>query len=181
MRRAVSFCYSLRAMTAARDVHSYSDPARVRVRHADLDLDVRFDRRILEGTATLTIERVDPAASSLVLDTRGLDVSGVEAGIGETFAPTRFEVGAADAILGAPLTIALPAGADRVRVRYATRPGASGLQWLDPPPDRGQEAPLPLLAVRRRSTRAAGSRSRTRRGSGSRTTRRSGRRPSSSP
>ncbi len=129
-------------MTAARDVHSYSDPARVRVRHADLDLDVRFDRRILEGTATLTIERVDPAASSLVLDTRGLDVSGAEAGIGETFAPTRFEVGAADAILGAPLTIALPAGADRVRVRYATRPGASGLQWLAPPQTAGKKHPF---------------------------------------
>ncbi len=109
---------------------------------SDLDLDVRFDRRILEGAATLTLERIDASATSLVLDTRGLDVSGVEAAEGDRFAATRFEVGPADPILGAPLTIALPAGAGRVRVRYATRPAASGLQWLAPPQTAGKKHPF---------------------------------------
>jgi aminopeptidase N len=129
-------------MSAARDVHSYSDPGRIRVRHVDLDLDVRFDRRILEGTATLTFERVDPGASSLVLDTRGLEIFAAEAGQGERFAPARFEVGPTDPILGAPLSIAVPAGADRVRVRYATRPEASGLQWLAPLQTAGKRHPF---------------------------------------
>ncbi len=129
-------------MTTVRDVHSHSDPARIRVRHVDLDLDVRFDRRILEGSATLTFERIDPAAEHLVLDTRGLDVAAVEAGQGERFTPAGFELGAADPILGAPLTIPLAAGSDRVRIRYATRPGASGLQWLAPPQTAGKKHPF---------------------------------------
>ncbi len=129
-------------MTTVRDVHSHSEPARIRVRHVDLDLDVRFDRRILEGSATLTFERLDPAATHLVLDTRGLDVASAEAGQGERFAPTPFALGAADPILGAPLSIALPAGAGRVRVRYATRPGASGLQWLSPAQTAGKKHPF---------------------------------------
>src|SRR4029453_3480734 len=49
-RRAAASCYSLRLMRTPRDVPSYAHPDRVRVRHADLDLDIRFDRRILEGS-----------------------------------------------------------------------------------------------------------------------------------
>jgi len=128
---------------AARDVHSYSEPGRVRVRHVDLDLDVRFDRRILEGTATLVFERIDRAADSLVLDTRGLDIAATEAPVdGGNWRAVEFSLGAADPILGAPLRIALPADADRVRVRYATRPGASGLQWLSPPQTAGRKHPF---------------------------------------
>ncbi len=130
-------------MTAARDVHSFSDPGRVRVRHVDLDLDVRFDRRILEGSAVLRFERLDPAVSSLVLDTRGLDIAGVETASGEGgWATARFSLGRTDTILGSPLEVTLPPGADRVRIRYATRPGASGLQWLLPPQTAGRKHPF---------------------------------------
>src|SRR5260370_28521589 len=40
-----------------RDIHSYSNPEQIRVRHLDLDCDVLFDRKILKGTATLSVER----------------------------------------------------------------------------------------------------------------------------
>ncbi len=111
------------------------------MQHVDLDLDVRFDRKILEGTVTLSVERVDPAAA-LTLDTRGLDVSAVETASGETWSPAQYELGVADPILGAPLTVTLPPGATRVRVAYATRPGASGLQWLEPPQTAGKAHPF---------------------------------------
>ena len=105
------------------DVHSYAQPDRIRIRHIELDLDVRFDRKILAGSATLhfpqTIER------ELVLDTRDLEIQAVENAAG-------FELGDRDPILGSPLRIRLNPGASWVRVRYATSPGASGLQWLEP-------------------------------------------------
>ena len=41
----------------ARDAHSYSNPEEVRVRHVHLDLEVLFDRKVLKGLSTLTIER----------------------------------------------------------------------------------------------------------------------------
>jgi aminopeptidase N len=129
-------------MPKPRDVHSHSNFARVLVRHADLDLDVQFDRKVLSGSVTLSLERLDPSADALVLDTRGLDIGSAETSSGGAWSKTRFELGAPVPILGAPLSIALPPGADRVRIAYATRPDASGLQWLDPAQTAGRKHPF---------------------------------------
>src|SRR5262245_59383832 len=129
-------------MAAPRDVHSFANPDRMRVRHADLDLDVRFDRRILEGSATLSFERRDPSATTLDLDTRGLDVAGVDASDGGAWKAVKWELSPPDTILGSRLSISPPAGSDRVRVAYATRPSASGLQWLSPPQTAGKSHPF---------------------------------------
>lgn len=127
---------------AAQDVHSYANPAAVRVRHVDLDWDVLFDQKILKGSATLTIER-SSQTEPLVLDTRDLKIEKVETSAnGTTYSPGTFTVGASDTILGAPLTIPLPAGASRVRIHYSTSPGASGLQWLAPAQTAGKKDPF---------------------------------------
>jgi aminopeptidase N len=115
------------------DTHSWSRPDAIRVRHLELDLDVRFDRRVLEGSATLHVERV--SGSELVLDTRGLAIHSVENA-------AAFELGAADAILGAPLRIRMLPEASWVRVFYSTSPQASGLQWLNPPQTAGKIQPF---------------------------------------
>ena len=55
------FCFCLLITLAitvnAQDVHSFANPAAVRVTHVDLDWDVLFDQKILKGSATLTVER----------------------------------------------------------------------------------------------------------------------------
>jgi aminopeptidase N len=114
------------------DVHSWSHPEQLSVRHIELDLDVRFDRRILEGSATVHFERHGPG--DLILDTRDLEIRSVENAAG-------FKLGAPDAILGAPLRILDPEG-DWVRIHYATSPAASGLQWLDPAQTAGKRHPF---------------------------------------
>src|SRR5689334_26413 len=130
-------------MRPIRDVHSYANPGEVRVSHAALDLEVLFERRILRGTAELALQRVDPNAGALRLDTRGLDVSRAESSSGGgAWSEAAFELGDADAILGAPLSVALRPGDDRVRITYATRPTASGLQWLEPAQTAGRRHPF---------------------------------------
>ncbi len=114
------------------DVHSWSRPDQARVRHIELDLAVRFDRKILEGTATVHFDRLAPGP--LILDTRDLEIRRVENAAG-------FELGAPDQILGAPLRIEEPAG-DWVRIHYATSPEASGLQWLEPAQTAGKRHPF---------------------------------------
>jgi leukotriene-A4 hydrolase len=127
---------------AARDTHSYSNPEQVRVRHVDLDLDVLFDRKVLKGASTLTIERIKPEADSLKLDTRDLKIIKAEtSNDGKSFAPAQFTLGAADKILGAPLTVRLPPQATRVRIEYETSPNASGVQWLEPAQTAGKKHP----------------------------------------
>ncbi|MEX2262780.1 MAG: aminopeptidase, partial [Bryobacteraceae bacterium] len=104
------------------DAHSYSQPERVRVRHVDLDLSVQFDKKTLRGTATLTIEPAAPGP--LVLDTRDLRIEKAEAWAGQSWEETKFALGPADRILGAPLTIELPANATQVRNRRPFTPEA---------------------------------------------------------
>ena len=130
-------------MTAnAQDYHSYANPSAVRVRHVDLDWDVLFDQKILKGLATLTIDRISQDAP-LILDTRDLKIDKVETSAdGARFEDGTFQLGDNDKILGAPLTIPLPAKATRVRIHYSTSPGASGLQWLEPAQTSGKKNPF---------------------------------------
>lgn len=114
----------------AKDIHSYSNPQAVRVTHLDLDLDVRFEEKILAGAVTLDVERL--AEGPLILDTRGLAIEHAEADHGTGFHKAAFELGPADPILGAPLTIHVPKEVKQVRVAYRTTPGATALQWLEP-------------------------------------------------
>lgn len=125
------------------DVHSYSQPHLVAAKHVELDLTVDFDRKVLTGWAELGIVRTDPSAA-LVLDTRDLAVDRVETASGEKGALSAgtFTLGKADPILGAPLTIPLPEGVNRVRIHYTTSPGASALQWLDPAQTSGRKRPF---------------------------------------
>jgi leukotriene-A4 hydrolase len=114
------------------DQHSYARPDRARVEHVDLDLAVGFDTRTIQGTAAVQFKRL--AGDDLILDTRGLEIHAVEN------APS-WELGPADPIFGAPLTIRL-ANADPVVIHYSTSPGASGLQWLDPAQTAGKQQPF---------------------------------------
>ncbi len=128
--------------TVFNDVHSYANPQDVRVRHLDLDWKVLFDQKVLQGIVTLTIDRFSRTAP-LILDTRDLKIEKVEtAAAGPNFTATQFTVGAVDKILGAPLTIQLPARATRVRIHYSTSPGASGVQWLEPSQTAGKKHPF---------------------------------------
>jgi leukotriene-A4 hydrolase len=110
------------------DPHSFATPGDARVRDVALALSVDFDRQVLEGAATLTLDRV-PDAATLVLDTRDLEILGVESPEG---AALEWSLGEPMAPLGRPLRITLPPDADRVRVRYRTAPEAAAVQWLEP-------------------------------------------------
>jgi leukotriene A-4 hydrolase/aminopeptidase len=130
--------------SAAHDDHSYSNPDEIRVRHADLDWDVLFDRSILRGSAILTLYRPPRGrATHLVLDTRDLDIQKAESSRdGSSWANALFSLAPPDKILGSALSITLPDDATRVRISYTTRPQASGLQWLDPPQTAGKKDPF---------------------------------------
>src|SRR5437870_12818335 len=96
-----------------RDIHSYSNPEHIRVRHLDLDCDVLFDQKILKGTATLGVDRrVASGAPPLILDTRNLRIQKVEVAAEEgAYTEAKFALGANDPVLGAALTIPMPPGA----------------------------------------------------------------------
>ena len=126
------------SIQVGKDYHSFSNPEQMIVRNVVLDLTVDFDRKVLDGSAVLNVERVAADAKTLVLDTKDLTIHSVEAG----GAALEFELGTADSFLGAPLSINVPAGIDEVKVAYTTSPTASGLQWLTPAQTAGGEHPF---------------------------------------
>ncbi|MBO9664468.1 MAG: M1 family metallopeptidase [Dokdonella sp.] len=127
----------------AADPHSYANVDAVRTRSLALDLDVDFKRRELSGSAELQLEWKDPAARTLVLDTRDLTIERVEAldAKGEAHA-ARYTLDKRDAVLGSALRIALDEQAPRVRVHYRSAPTASGLQWMTPAQTAGKKHPF---------------------------------------
>ncbi|MGE0583274.1 MAG: M1 family metallopeptidase [Steroidobacteraceae bacterium] len=130
---------------SGRDYHTLANVDEFRVRHLGLDLRVDFEARRLVGQADLSIERVAGDARTLVLDTRGLDIARVEWVAGGAARELPFSVGAEQATLGAPLSIALPAGLGPsflIRIGYSTRPEASGLQWIDAAGTAGRQQPF---------------------------------------
>jgi len=125
------------------DPHSYANAGQVRVRHLNLDLDVMFDQRTVRGTAVLTVDRIDPHARQLVLDSRALQIDETEISPdGKKYREARFAIGKRDPILGAPLAIDIAPDTKYVRIRYSSSPTASALQWLDPEQTAGKQKPF---------------------------------------
>ncbi|MFL5538539.1 MAG: M1 family metallopeptidase [Longimicrobiaceae bacterium] len=120
-----------------RDIHSFARPNEARVTHVDLDLTTDFSTKRLGGTATLDVQ-ASPGAREIVLDTKNLAIARVTDGAGE---PLRWSLGAADSILGQPLTVALTPATRKIVVHYSTSPNAAALQWLTPEQTAGKRHP----------------------------------------
>ena len=115
------------------DPHSRANLNQVRQTHLDLKIAIDFQRRVISGTARLTIEN-DADATQLILDTRSMDIDRVEL-IDDRgqFEDGEFEVSPADPKLphlGQALTIPIRATTTGVKIHYQTRPDAAALQWL---------------------------------------------------
>ncbi|MCX7562463.1 M1 family metallopeptidase [Xanthomonadaceae bacterium XH05] len=139
----VAFATLASAQGSPRDVHSYAQPDKVVIRDMGLDLHVDFGEKQLRGRVDLALEWIDPSARELVLDSRDLSIEKVtgKRADGRWF---RLEhtLGERDPYLGQKLTISMRQPYDSVRIRYATSPGASGLQWLEPSMTAGKTHPF---------------------------------------
>lgn len=131
-----------RTWDTARDVHSAANPQQIRVTHLDLDLKADFAARTLTGSVVLSLDRAKPEFTTLLLDTRDLEIQGVEASRdGKAWTKAAHQLNGETPILGSALQVTAPEGMNLVRVTYRTRPTASGLQWLAPAQTAGKKHP----------------------------------------
>jgi aminopeptidase N len=135
---------ALPLVAQANDPHSYAQPDQVVVTHLDLDLKIDFPHKQLDGVATLKLDWKNPKAPALVLDTRDLTITSIDAvdADGKTQA-LKYALAPADQELGSKLTIEAPRHPARVQITYRTSPDASGLQWL--PPAQTADKKLPFM------------------------------------
>ncbi|MGS2721855.1 M1 family metallopeptidase [Paraglaciecola aestuariivivens] len=129
---------SINQIQVGKDYHSFANPESIKVTHLDLDLSVDFEQKILKGWVELALDKVNPDASELVLDTRDLKI--IEVTALDQAIP--FTLAKADSFLGAALTIEVPKNANSVVVHYQTSPAASGVQWLTPEQTAGKKHPF---------------------------------------
>lgn len=130
------------------DYFSFANSDQFVTRHLELDLTVDFAARQLVGSVRLSMERLDPAARELVLDSHTLQIESVSVALPDGSArDAEFLIGASVKKLGEPLTIRLPGGFDpdpafSVTIHYRTDPGATALQWLPPELTAGGKHPF---------------------------------------
>jgi leukotriene-A4 hydrolase len=131
-----------------KDNYSFANVEAFVMEHLSLDLTVDFDAKTLDGHATLQMQRVDPDARSIVLDTRDLTIDGVGFVVGaKELVEAEFELGETDPYLGTPLQISVPGSLSNqadlsVRIAYGTSPGSTALGWLPPELTAGGEYPM---------------------------------------
>jgi len=132
----------------AHDYFSFANSDQFVIRHLELDLKVDFDRQTLAGLAVLHLERLDSGAMTIVLDSRGLQISSIEVSVGETEAKSAtFGMGETDPVKGEAIRIQLPAEFQGetdflVKIEYQTGPDASALMWLPPELTAGGKNPF---------------------------------------
>jgi leukotriene-A4 hydrolase len=125
------------------DPASYANVAAFVATHLVLDLSADFNRRVLVGAAEIAVDRRDPQAAELVLDTRELKIDQVEtATAAGAWTATTFRLDPSTPAFGSALRIVMPRDAARVRVAYETSPAAKGLQWLTPAQTAGRTHPF---------------------------------------
>jgi leukotriene-A4 hydrolase len=137
MSRKTMFAAALLGTAAlaaqAQDPLSYARYDQVRTSDLHLDLKADFTSKTLSGYAELTLNWVDKAARTLVLDTRQLSIAKVQVlGADGQWAAASYMLDKADEKKGQALRIALQAQPEKVRIYYHTAPTASALQWMTP-------------------------------------------------
>lgn len=126
------------SMTARRDPHSFSRPDSVAIKHIDLDLTVDFERKVLQGSATLHLNN-KTKSDRLHLDSRDLRISSILLDDKDTAA---WELMPSQPILGSELIVHIKPGTRKVKVNYSTSPEAAALQWLSPAQTAGGKSPF---------------------------------------
>ena len=123
---------------SSEDVHSFARPQEAVVRHLDLQLKVDFNKRTLEGTATLSFDNLS-GTDRLYLDSRDLSIRGVKLDDGTE---AKWELMPAQPVLGSGLIIHIEPTSKKVVVEYSTPATAAALQWLSPEQTAGKLQPF---------------------------------------
>lgn len=124
------------------DPSSYSRPELAIIKHISLALNVDFERKVLNGEATLNINSLADI-EDLILDASNLNIESIHMVDGPQL---QFKLNDHLPNFGSKLTVSLPAKVDKganfaIHIKYSTDPAASALQWLSPAQTSGKKHP----------------------------------------
>lgn len=121
---------------SVRDDHTLSNYLEAPVSHIHLDVEVDFNKQIVFGTATHTLEN-EAGALHASFDTKNLSIESVLVNGQEA----QFEMGERDELLGTPLLVSIDTGVNQVAIKYSTTDSTEALDWLEPSKTAGKKHP----------------------------------------
>lgn len=119
------------------DKHSFSEPHNVQTTHLDLDVKVDFEKEVISGKATYTLNNIE-GSNELILDANGLIIDSITS-LGEN---CTYSLGEKDTVLGQALRIEIDKKATELSIYYQSAPNAKALQWLNPKQTAGKKQPF---------------------------------------
>ena len=119
------------------DKHSFSEPHNVQTTHLDLDVKVDFEKEVISGKATYTLNNIE-GSNELILDANGLIIDSITS-LGEN---CTYSFGEKDTVLGQALRIEIDEKATELSIYYQSAPNAKALQWLNPKQTAGKKQPF---------------------------------------
>ena len=119
------------------DKHSFSEPHNVQTTHLDLDVKVDFEKEVISGKATYTLNNIE-GSNELILDANGLIIDSITS-LGEN---CTYSFGEKDTVLGQALSIEIDKKATELSIYYQSAPNAKALQWLNPKQTAGKKQPF---------------------------------------
>lgn len=122
-----------------KDPCSFSNPAEVLTQHIHIDLNIDLQNRLLTAVATLKFRIIDPNATAVILDTRGLAISSVVNASG-TCSALPYKWLEQSAAAGNAIAVDIPPNVDdifSVKIAYSTDglgapPAGGACDWLSP-------------------------------------------------
>lgn len=123
------------------DAHSFAVGSTARVSHEHLEMQIDFSAKTISGAATISFTNPEDE-DSLFLDTRDLKILSVESeGLHQAI---DYSLGKKVEFLGQALKISLQKikPAEKIVIRYQTRPDAAAVQWLEPAQTAGKKHPM---------------------------------------
>jgi leukotriene-A4 hydrolase len=116
------------------DFHTLSNADSIEFKHLDLNIEVDFTTKSINGVATWTIANYKQAKFA-ILDNKNLIIDSTWVD-DELVTPL---IGNNDSILGAALQIPIKNASTKIVIKYATSPTAKALQWLAASQTKGKK------------------------------------------
>jgi len=120
------------------DIHSFAQPNTARVTHLHWKAAVDFDKKIISGVATWTVE-CSATATKIIFDTKTLNIEKVV--VNDTN-EVSFNLSKEVAIFGQALEVPVKSSTKKIEIYYYTSPDAEAVQWLSPQQTAGKKYPF---------------------------------------
>lgn len=120
------------------DTHSYANFTQAYGYNLNLDINVNFEKQIIDGVAHWDIKNPS-GVDKIVFDTKGLSIKKV---LVDNKHEANFTIGKTNEVLGTALEVPISKKTKRVSIYYNTTDKSEALQWLNPQQTAGKKQPF---------------------------------------